>query len=453
MFNRRQTMGLLGAGGAAALWPLPGRAQARAGLGNPLMPGKGVCDPQIRIFGEEAFLYSTHDAGPGVAYFTMHDWQVWRSRDLVDWQLASVLRPEQTYFGKPSSECWATDAISRHGAYYLYFSMGPDNIGVVTSDHPTGPWHDPLGKPLIAKGHVPTASRDPGILQEADGTSYIVFGTFDYYIARLGDDMISLAEKPRRIEVINPTGPFGLGRTDDKPFMHRRGEFYYLSWGSYYAMGASPYGPFTTVGALLEKANVDPVFLDDSGMRGPQAPPPQYRPKDWLNFDRHGSFFDLRGQSYFACNDQSGPGQNPLFRNSVLCYAHYRSDGTIAPLRLTEQGVGRHNLAKGIAAIEYSSLSGGLKYMGGNTPSVRLEKNGEIGFDRVSGLGGDLVVDASALTHEAQLELRVDGKCLGRHHIAAESSRITVPKAFGEHSLSFRALGGPVDIRSIKGEA
>ena len=90
----------------------------------------------------------------------------------------------------------------------------------VVSDAPAGPWRDPLGKALIAKGQVPTETRDPGILQEADGTSYIVFGTYDFYIARLSDDMISLAETPRRITIADPEGPYGLGKTDDKPFLH-----------------------------------------------------------------------------------------------------------------------------------------------------------------------------------------------------------------------------------------
>lgn len=410
-------------------------------------------DPQIRIFDGEAFMYSTHDAGPDVPYFTMHDWRIWRSRDLIDWQLAGVLHPEQTYYGKPSTACWATDAISRHGRYYLYVSMGPDDIGVVVGDHPAGPWRDPLGKALIAKGDVPTASRDPGILQDADGTSYIVFGTFDYYIARLGDDMISLAEKPRKIEVIDPTGPFGPGRTDDKPFMHRRGDTYYLSWGSFYATGTSPYGPFKTVGALFERAHVEAPFLDDSGMRGPQAPPPQYRPSDWLNYDRHGSFFDLRGQSYFACNDQSGPGQSPLFRNSVLCYVHYRPDGTIAPLSLTTAGVGRHDAVKGIAAIDYSGITGGRKDMAGPVPCIRLDRGGVLEFDRVSHLGGTLVVEVEPGGTGSRLQIEVGGRVLGQARRQADAFRLPLKPVSGENQLTIRSLDGEVALRALRMEA
>lgn len=39
--------------------------------------------------------------------------------------------------------------------------------------------------------------------------SYIMFGVFEYYIARLGHDMMSLAESPRHVLVRNAIGPSG----------------------------------------------------------------------------------------------------------------------------------------------------------------------------------------------------------------------------------------------------
>ncbi|MCJ2180241.1 hypothetical protein MTR64_16840, partial [Novosphingobium sp. 2580] len=138
--------------------------------------------------------------------------------------------------------------------------------------------------------------------------------------------------------------------TDDKPFLHRRGRYYYLSWGSYYAIGESPYGPFECKGPLFFAENADPEFLDDSAVVQLEA---AYRPRDWLNFDRHGSFFEFRGQWYFACNDQSQPGSGPFFRNSVICHVHYRDNGEIMPLRLTRVGVGQDHARRGIAACDF----------------------------------------------------------------------------------------------------
>jgi hypothetical protein len=393
------------------------------------MPGLGICDPQIRVWGDEVFLYATHDARPDARDFEMHDWRIWRSRDLVDWRLAGDLRPEQTYLGKPSAECWATDAAQRDGRYYLYFSMGPENIGVVVADRPAGPWRDPLGKPLIPKGLAPTASRDPGILQDQDGENYIVFGTFNYYIARLNPDMISLAEPPRKIAVERPEGPLGKGRTDDKPFLHRRGEVYYLSWGCYYAMSASPYGPFVCKGSILQADQVDPVFRTAAAARsGPLTKLGAYLSPRWLQMDRHGSFFDLHGQSYFACNDQALAGSTPYFRNWVLTYVRYRANGEIAPVRLTTTGVGRYDADVGVEACDFFRLEQGrvMEAAGGGFELGGLVDGSAVFYPRIENLRGRrrmAMAGRSTSNQEVHIEIRRSspaGALLGRARLRGE---------------------------------
>ena len=324
--------------------------------GNPIIPGVGACDPQVRVYDDHVYMYATHDALSNSKDFVMNDWWVWHSTDLVEWEQVSVLKPEQTYFRKQSTQCWATDAARRNGKYYFYFSMGPEDIGVVEGPSPAGPWRDPLGRALVAKGQVKTQSRDPGIFQEADGTSYIVFGTFDYYIARLNEGMISLAEEPRLIRIENPEGPYGKGKTDDKPFLHKRGDRYYLSWGCYYGMSDSVNGPYECKGSIITPERTAKEFLDPTNRTGPYSPPPQWGPKDWLGYDRHGSFFELYGQWYFICNDQALPGSNTHFRNSVISYVRYKENGAIDPIYLTNIGVGQYDASVRIAATD--SLQG-----------------------------------------------------------------------------------------------
>ena len=291
--------------------------------GNPIIPGRGVCDPHVRIFNDTAYLYATHDRSPDNTFFAMDDWWIWSSPDLVNWTHECTIRPEQTYHGKPDASCWAGDAIDRGGAYYYYFSRGPREIGVLKGDTPVGPWHDVLGRPLIADGDVATEARDPGLFIDDDGEAYIVFGTWDYFIARLNRDMVSLAETPRKITIHNPEGPYGKGKTDDKPSLHKRGNIYYLAWGCYYAMADKPYGPYDCHGAILAEQHI--------------APELRYR-KHGITDDRHGSFFQWRGQWYFICNDMSQTESN-YFRDSVIGYVHYNDDGTIQPVRLDRQGV------------------------------------------------------------------------------------------------------------------
>lgn len=295
---------------------------------NPVVPGKGLCDPQIRVYNDKVWLYATHDASVKNTNFVMHDWWTWSSTDLVNWKQESILKPEETYFGKPDKDCWATDAIRKNGKYYLYFSRGFTDIGVVVSDSPKGPWKDPLKKPVIPANLTPVEERDPGILMDDDGKAYIVFGVWDFYIARLNDDMISLAEEPKKLVLDHKFGPYGEGKTDDKSFMHKYNGKYYLSWGCYYAMADNVYGPYTYKGSVYTKERLAPEFQ--------QSMKP-------IDYDRHGSFFELYNQWYFICNDQSLPGSHQYFRNSVISYVHYKDNGEIEPVYLDSVGAGRYD--------------------------------------------------------------------------------------------------------------
>jgi arabinoxylan arabinofuranohydrolase len=243
--------------------------------------------------------------------FSHTGWQ-WSSADFVHWSLDSYVFPNSSTPGAEwmahtaaaDGVCWATDAASRGGQYYFYLSVGSTAIGVVSGPTPKGPWHDPLGQALLANGSSYSPSteiRDPAVYADpADGSYYIVFGTFNYYIAKLNEDMISLAEQPRYIHVNNIwAGQNGPNRTDDKPFLHShtqpaRGEVpaaprYYLSYGAFYAISDSPYGPYEFVGTFIAPAKIAPDF------RMPIDPEqPWYKQLDYK--DRHGSFMTLHNQ-------------------------------------------------------------------------------------------------------------------------------------------------------------
>lgn len=292
--------------------------------GNPILPGRGVCDPHIRVYGNRAYLYATHDKCPANTKFEMNDWWIWSTPDLVSWSLEATVRPDQTYHGKPCKDCWAVDAIEREGKHYLYFSLGPTEIGVLQGESPVGPWHDPLGKPLVAEGSVATEARDPGLFRDDDGEYYIVFGTWSFFIARMNRDMVSMAENPKPLLIRNPEGPYGPGRTDDKPYLHKRAGIYYLSWGCYYGMSEKLYGPYQCQGSIIQRENIC-TALQDPGDCG-------------IDHDRHGSFFEWDGQWYFICNEK-GLTRSEWFRDSSICYVDYTPGGRILPVQITEEGV------------------------------------------------------------------------------------------------------------------
>jgi beta-xylosidase len=300
--------------------------------GNPILPGKGVADPHVLIDGERAYLYAGHDFSPTNKGFVMKEWWVWASDDLVNWKQEGTLKPEDTFLKRPSNECWAGFGTRKNEKYYWYFSAGPTEIGVVTADAPAGPWKDPLGKPLVPKDLTKTEARDPDILIDDDGKAYMVFGTFDHFIVRLNEDMISLAETPRLLVLDQKFGPYGAGKTDDKPALHKRNNIYYLSWSSFYAMSTNVYGPYTYKGSVIAPERVASEFQIDTAVR-----------KYDLWHDRHGNFFTWHNQWFYIVNDKSLPGRHTAFRETCISYVHYRDNGEIDPVRLDRTGVGQYD--------------------------------------------------------------------------------------------------------------
>lgn len=320
--------------GAESAMASPSAAPAQTQItpvNNPLNNGRGPTfdDAHGMVHDGRVYLFAGHDFSPKSKYYTLKDWWVWSSADLIHWKLESVLKPEETFLKKPSDDCWATFGVERGGKWYWYFCVGRDQgIGVVTADSPAGPWKDPLGVPLIPKGMYPTPARDCDILMDDDGKAYGVFGAHKYFIVRLGDDMISHAEPARPLVIKNPYGPFGSGLTDDKPSLHKRNGLYYLSWSSFYAVSTNVYGPYEYKGTVIDPARVAPEFLRKRGA---------------LFFDRHGNFFQYNNQWYYVANDYSQPGRNMYYRDSIMAYVHYKDNGDIAPVRIDSLGVGQYD--------------------------------------------------------------------------------------------------------------
>ena len=302
---------------------------------NPIIPNKGANDPHIRIIDGKAYLSASHDKSADSKKFIMEDWWLWSSEDLVNWKLEYTLKPEETYIGEPFEGCWATDIVKRNGKWYWYFSERNQQAGVMVGDSPSGPWKDPLGKPLLSEEMTPTDEYDMGIIQDEAGEYYIVFGVWDYYIAKLNEDMISLAEKPRKIDIYNPHGPYNLdGKntekpTDDKPFIHFYNGNFYLSWGCFYAMANNVYGPYKYKGSIIEQESFAPGYDAPTWPTG-------------FKQGRHGSFFEWHNQWYFAYCDISQTG-NRYFRDTFISYVHYKPNGEIALSRVDGIGVGRYD--------------------------------------------------------------------------------------------------------------
>ncbi len=286
-----------------------------------VFPDMGVCDPHVHIFDGKAYLYTSHVYGPQQPVFRMDDWRVFSSEDLVNWNLEFTLHPEDTFLGT-DHECYATDAAERNGKYYLYFSDQQRSTGVAVSENgPGGPYVDALGKPLLPQGLVDTACYDPTVFIDDDEnkTPYIMFGYTvvgkQYYIARLNEDMISLAEEPQAVELID-------GWENDACWITKWGDTYYLnSHGGEYATSKNVYGPYTYRGRICEDCFTD-----------------------------HGTFFTFHNQTYFTYgvpeNYGSGEPLDPYYRTTKFVYAHIKDNGDIVTDDFIKKvGVGQYDAA------------------------------------------------------------------------------------------------------------
>ena len=400
---------------------------------NPIVPNKGLNDPHIHIFNDTAYVYASHDKSIANDKFIMEDWWVWSSPDLVNWTKRSVLHPKDTYIGKDYSRCWATDAAYKNGKYYWYFSEGNEQTGVVAGNSPIGPWVDVLGKPLLDSNLTPTHEYDMAIFEE-NGEHYIFFGVWDYYVAKLNGDMISLTEAPKKVIVNNPRGPYnrdGKNKdmpTDDKPFVHKYNGIYYLSWGCFYAMSGNLYGPYDYV---------DTIIKEDSFDEGYDSPT---WPNGFLQ-GRHGSFFEWHNQSYFVYCDISQTG-NRYFRDSFISYVHYKENGEMATIRVDGIGVGQYDANSGyVEAEDYfkaDQINKTENVMGGFSINPK-KTNGFVTYPNIQNLNKKSTIEFEFLSKtDTEIEVREgspNGKLLVTCNLDSNNT-----KAFNNKSFKINGL-------------
>ena len=290
---------------------------------NPIIARQGVSDPHIHVFENKAYLFADHDYSPTNKWYNQLDWWIWSSPDLIHWEKEFTLLPQDTYAGT-TNQCWATDGASRDGKYFFYFSRASKDAGVaVSTNGPGGPYKDALGKPL-GKHDVTVFIDD-----DANHTPYYLGGKFPYVISKMNNDMISLAETPRRVMYTDLTNGW---RPTDGNFLHKHNGVYYLNQhSSKYGTSTNIYGPYTY-----------------RGLYG--------SPKE-----DHGTFFTWSNQTYnaFGLADAS-----THYRKVHITYVGYKDNGDLVadPFIATNSlGVGQYDaLWNPIRAAWYFATSEGV---------------------------------------------------------------------------------------------
>ncbi|SJN38253.1 Xylosidase/arabinosidase [Sphingobacterium sp. JB170] len=308
-----------------------------------LVPNDYMADPSAHVFEGKIFIYPSHDWESGVAendngdHFNMRDYHVFSMEDAqaeaVDHGVA--LRLEDIPWA--GRQLWDSDVAFKDGKYYLYFAMKDKNdifrIGVAVSERPEGPFI-PQAHPMQG-----SYSIDPCAFAD-DGAHYLYFGgiwggQLQFYrdnmllppcdlphfhetglsakVARLKDDMLEFAEHPREVLLLDEEGnPLKQGDTDRRFFeaawVHKYNGKYYFSYSTgdthllCYAVGDSPYGPFTYQGVILT-----PV----------------------VGWTTHHSILEFNGKWFLFYHDTVPSGGKTWLRSMKMVELEYDEDGMI----------------------------------------------------------------------------------------------------------------------------
>lgn len=274
----------------------------------PIIQTRFTADPAPVVIDGKVFLYTTHDED-GARGFEMFDWLLYTSDDMVNWQdhgAVASLDDFKYYDGKNGA--WAEQVVEANGQYYMYCPIHGHGIGVLTADSPYGPFHDPLGEPLVwQKEHWDDI--DPTVWVDDDGQAYMYWGNPNLYSVKLGKDMISLA------------GPIvkhpKIQDYQEGPWFWKHDDHYYLAFASTccpegigYAMSDGPEGPWEYKGHIMDHT---------VRTRGNHPGVIDYKGRSYL----FGLNYDIMHLKTFAHAEQ---------RSVSVAEMHYNPDGTIQEL-------------------------------------------------------------------------------------------------------------------------
>lgn len=312
---------------------------------NPVIEGFRA-DPEV-LYSKQTgkyYIYPTTDGTPG---WGGHTFNVYSSDDLTNWKDEGTildLKTDQVKWadGNAWAPCIEEKLIDGKYKYFFYFSgnwtegTGGKQIGVAVADHPTGPFTDALGHPMISKSPVGRGQQIDGdvFTDPVSGQSYFYWGNGYMAGAKLNDDMTSIDEST--ITVMTPEG--GSLRDyayREAPYVFYRNGLYYFLWSvddtgspNYhvaYGTAKNPLGPIQVA--------EHPVILRADHKREIYGP-------------AHNSVLQIPDTDewyivYHRINKDyierdKGPG---VHREVCIDRMYFNEDGTIQPVKPTLRGV------------------------------------------------------------------------------------------------------------------
>lgn len=322
-------------------------------LSAPLVNHIYTADPSAHYFNGKIYIYPSHDIDAGEAFddlgshFAMEDYHVISMNSIDSKAVDNGIALHVDDVPWAQQQMWAPDANEKDGKFYLFFPAkdyeGIFRIGVAISDSPTGPFKP---QPKAIKGSF---SIDPAVFKDDDGAYYMYFGglwggqlqrwrtgVFNNnqpesptaflpaddepallpLVAKMTDDLLEFNETPKALEILDKNGNLLLSGDNDRRFfeaawLHKHNGKYYFSYSTgdthfiCYAIGDSPYGPFTYTGRIL-----NPV----------------------VGWTSHHSVCEIEGKTYLFYHDSSLSKGVTHLRSVKLAEIEYLEDGSIVTL-------------------------------------------------------------------------------------------------------------------------
>ena len=203
---------------------------------NPLLTNSYACDPYAMEYNGRLYVYMTNDTQQYEAtnregantYGHIQSMHIISTDDMVNWTDHGVYQiAGENGICNWAGCCWAPCAVHKtvdgKEKFYIYFTNGGWQIGVVSADSPTGPFVDVKGEALVTTDITSSNPLDPAAFIDDDGTAYLTYGsgTDGARIRKLNADMISFAE-----EEVNIGAPY----MNEDSGINKIGDTYYYSY-------------------------------------------------------------------------------------------------------------------------------------------------------------------------------------------------------------------------------
>lgn len=258
----------------------------KEGDNNPLFTQRYGADPGVMEYNGRVYVYMTNDiyeydsnGNIGENTFSkINQINCISSDDMVNWTDHGIINVAGSNgAAKWANNSWAPCAahkkINGKEKFFLYFCNNASSIGVLTSDSPTGPWKDELGKAIVTKSTPNCADVawlfDPAVMVDDDGTGYLAFGGGNpnnewahpktARIAKLSDDMLSLSGTPVTIDAPYLFEDGGINKIGNKYYytycsnFNTDGNTYGLNGAAIqYMISDNPLGPYTYGGQMFK---------------------------------------------------------------------------------------------------------------------------------------------------------------------------------------------------------